>query len=166
MELEFRRATVEDIPTIRALADEIWHAYYPGIITVEQIDYMLGLMYSAEALERQLSGEGHVYLLASYGQEPAGFLSYQHEPAQGAMKLARVYLKPAYHGQGFGRRMLEEARRAALALSVQEIYLTVNKQNVKAQRAYERFGFVNAGSVVADIGHGYLMDDYLMRLSL
>lgn len=41
--------------------------------------------------------------------------------------------------------------------------LTVNKNNVKAIRAYEKTGFKNIGSLVQDIGNGFVMDDYKME---
>ena len=57
--MHIRTATIADIPLLRSLAHEIWHAHYPGIIPVEQIEFMLGWMYSAEEIERQLgSGNG------------------------------------------------------------------------------------------------------------
>jgi RimJ/RimL family protein N-acetyltransferase len=38
----------------------------------------------------------------------------------------------------------------------------VNKANVRAQRAYEQFGFRRIEDAVFDIGGGYVMDDYIM----
>jgi hypothetical protein len=39
----------------------------------------------------------------------------------------------------------------------------VNKGNEKAIRSYERNGFVKVRSQVADIGKGFVMDDYVME---
>lgn len=36
----------QDIPALIELARAIWYAHYPSIITVEQIEYMLGQRYS------------------------------------------------------------------------------------------------------------------------
>ena len=43
------------------------------------------------------------------------------------------------------------------------VYLTVNKNNKTAIRAYEKNGFVITTSVVTDIGQGFVMDDYIMK---
>ena len=43
------------------------------------------------------------------------------------------------------------------------VYLTVNKGNKRAIRAYEKSGFSITESVVTDIGHGFVMDDYIMK---
>jgi RimJ/RimL family protein N-acetyltransferase len=47
-----------------------------------------------------------------------------------------------------------------------KIALTVNKNNVNSIKAYEKMGFKNVGSVVQDIGSGYVMDDYKMEKTL
>ena len=52
--MEIRKATPSDTETIAALAEKIWMQYYPEIITVEQIRYMLDKMYSAPALQQQM----------------------------------------------------------------------------------------------------------------
>ena len=42
----------------------------------------------------------------------------------------------------------------------------VNKYNSNSIAAYEKMGFLNLGPTVADIGDGFIMDDYIMRLPL
>ena len=42
-------------------------------------------------------------------------------------------------------------------------YLTVNRGNAKAIRAYERNGFKVVRTQVTDIGNGFVMDDYVME---
>ena len=44
--------------------------------------------------------------------------------------------------------------------------LNVNRNNTKAIRAYERAGWHVAEEIVADIGNGYVMDDYVMSKQL
>ena len=48
-------ATADDIPVLRDLAQRIWHAHYSGIISREQIDYMLARMYAAEVIRSELA---------------------------------------------------------------------------------------------------------------
>jgi ribosomal protein S18 acetylase RimI-like enzyme len=40
----------------------------------------------------------------------------------------------------------------------------VNRNNVGAIGAYERLGFLRTGEQVVDIGHGFVMDDYVYEL--
>jgi diamine N-acetyltransferase len=45
----------EDVSALIELARAIWYAHYPSIITVEQIEYMLGQRYSREVIRAQLA---------------------------------------------------------------------------------------------------------------
>jgi RimJ/RimL family protein N-acetyltransferase len=44
-------------------------------------------------------------------------------------------------GRGVGSWLMEEARRRALALGLEQLYLRVWRENVRAIRLYTRFGF-------------------------
>ena len=46
------------------------------------------------------------------------------------------------------------------------VYLTVNKNNARAIRAYEKFGFLREGEECTAIGEGYYMDDYIYAIRL
>jgi diamine N-acetyltransferase len=160
--LHFTSATDADIPMLRSLADTIWHACYPGIITHEQIDYMLGRMYAAEVIRRELAA-GVRWQLTHLDGEPIGFLSCPHDATQQLLKLNKLYLLPAHHGRGLGRAMLEHVKTLAAELHATRIWLTVNKANARAIRAYERAGFRTIDAVVTDIGGGFVMDDFVME---
>ena len=56
---EIVRAQEEHLPAISELAGVIWRACYPGIITHEQIDYMLARMYSLDVLRDEIRFPRH-----------------------------------------------------------------------------------------------------------
>lgn len=72
-----RIATTRDIPLIRQMAEQVFPVTYRHIITSEQCDYMMDMMYSEASLRRQMTEEGHVYQLLSVDGEPAGYVSVQ-----------------------------------------------------------------------------------------
>ena len=154
-----------DISVLREVAHRIWHEHYPGIITREQIDYMLARMYDPEVLQREMS-EGLTWLLVRHREEPVGFIAFAFNAPARQVKLQKFYLLPALHGQGFGRQMVDHVKTQAAKRGACEIVLQVNKQNVRAIRAYQRAGFVVRDSVVVDIGGGFVMDDFVMILTL
>ena len=47
-------SSLEDIEALAKKADEIWHEYFPGIITVEQIDYMVDLFLSPRPIKEEI----------------------------------------------------------------------------------------------------------------
>jgi diamine N-acetyltransferase len=165
-DITFRPATGEDIPIIQDLSGRIWREHYPGIITREQIDYMLGKMYASDVIRDEIISKGHRYVIVSAGTRPIGFIAYRHEDKTRAVLISKLYLLPSFHGQGIGRKMLGHVKDNALKTGAQTLYLFVNKNNGKAIAAYERFGFVKAGAVVSDIGSGFVMDDYRMEFDL
>jgi len=162
--LTTRPATVDDIPVLRGLAEQIWRVAYVGIIPPEQIDYMLGWMYGAAQIALEI-GEGVVWEVAMAANQPVGFfsISFQEPPRA---KLQRLYLIPERQGAGLGQAMLGRVHELAASRGASDIWLQVNKQNTRAIRAYERAGYVVVRSAVFDIGGGFVMDDFIMQRAL
>ena len=162
----FRIAEAADIPAVQELSSRIWREHYPGIITHEQIDFMLNKMYADEVLREEIERQGHTYVLVLRNGETVGYIAYAYEAERRSVKLSKLYLLPLLHGKGIGRLMLGRVRDDAARLGATTVSLFVNKKNVKAIAAYERFGFIRADAVVTPIGGGFVMDDYRMDLPL
>src|SRR5690242_14866442 len=97
--IRIERADETHLPAIAALAGSIWRAHYPGIISREQIEYMLGKMYSPGALQDDLrNGVCYERLLA--GDEFIGFAAHGPTGQSAVFKLHKLYLQPAWHGRG------------------------------------------------------------------
>lgn len=153
------------IPAVIQLARSIWHAHYPGIITPEQIEYMLAAQYTVANIQQELSRGIIRWIQLFHENELVGYASYGPLNAK-QLKLHKLYVDPGMHGQGLGQMALDYVFRAADELGLEEVTLNVNKQNEKAIRAYKRAGFTVAQELVVDIGNGYVMDDYVMVKTL
>ena len=164
--ITFRTATARDIPVIQELSSRIWREHYPGIITHEQIDYMLRRMYATEVIENEIRERGYQYVIVTQGEEAVGYIAYRVDAPDAAVLISKLYLLPSLHGTGIGRRMLQQVKDDAVGRGARTVYLFVNRNNRKAIAAYERFGFTKAEAVVTDIGGGFVMDDYRMELDL
>ncbi len=160
--LEFRPANYNDIPIIRDLARTIWYSHYTSILSNEQIEYMLHLMYSEKTISDELHNKVRWYLLVN-DLIPIGYLSFFKDEGKNAVKLSKLYLLTIHHGKGYGQQALQFVKDQANHIGVEFVYLTVNKNNVKAIAAYQRAGFVIAYEQVVDIGNGFVMDDYVME---
>ena len=152
-----------DIAAVIALASEIWNLHYPGIISVAQIDYMLGQRYSAEAIRRQLAGGRAWWDTLFVDGRLAGFASIEAGGRPQADKLDKIYLHPRFQGCGLGSRLLAHVAAGAGARGSRRLWLQVNKHNRRAIEAYLRNGYRIVESVTADIGQGFVMDDYIME---
>jgi ribosomal protein S18 acetylase RimI-like enzyme len=164
--LSIRRAELADLPTVIALAHDIWHRHYPGIITREQIDYMLARGYSPEALAPFVTDPTRGLALAERAAQPLGFAAWYPPGEPGAMKLDKLYVLPQTQGQGIGRALIEHVAAAARRAGCRTLTLNVNRYNAGAIRAYERCGFRIARSGDFDIGNGFVMEDYIMERPL
>ena len=159
-------AAEADLPRVAELAGVIWRKHYPGIITPEQIEYMLDLGYSREALRCFIVEEGAGLDLAYVANRLAGFAAYYRADSHDELKLDKLYVHHDYHGQGVGTRLIAHVEAAATTQGRPTLILNVNKHNAQAIRAYERNGFAVRESVAVDIGRGFVMDDYIMAKSL
>lgn len=150
-----------DIAAVIDLAGVIWRRHYPGIVSMEQIDYMLAQRYTPAVIRAQMQSGNAWWDKAVLDGRIIGFAQY--ELCERSMKLDKLYVHWDHQRQGYGGRMLahveDEARRHGLS----SIRLNVNKHNLNSIAAYRKNGYAVVETVVADIGRGFVMDDYVME---
>jgi len=165
-EARIQPASLDDLSAIRDLAIAIWRAHYPGIISREQIDYMLARMYSLETLRDELQTQRIRFERLLLDDALVGFAAYGPTTEPKTWKLHKLYLLPEHHGRGFGSQLLRHCEIQARRLGARQLLLNVNKHNTKAIAAYQRNGYAISDSVSLDIGNGFLMDDFVMTKNL
>ena len=148
----------DQIAAVAALAEEIWMQHYVPIIGAAQVEYMLAKFQSAEAIARQIAAEGYEYYLAPN----EGYLALVPDVAKQSMLLSKIYVRAAARGTGLGRALAKFAERRCSELGCNELWLTVNRNNLGSIAFYERMGFRKTQTLVTDIGGGYVMDDWRM----
>ena len=164
--IEILPCSVGHLPAIAAIAEVIWRQHYPGIISPEQIEYMLERMYALPLLRDELTRQGICYDRLLVDSHLSGFASYGPAGDTAMVKLHKLYVLPEMHGRGLGSRLLQHCEIAAKGMGARRLSLTVNKRNIRAIAAYRRNGFDVADEIVTDIGGGFVMDDYLMAKEL
>lgn len=153
-----------DFQQLYKLASEIWNDNYKGIISQEQIDYMLNMMYNSERLQHDLDEE-YQWEFISYNNNHIGYLAYVIKN-DNRVFLSKVYLKTSVQGLGLGKLALNRVKEYAKNNNCEAVYLTVNKGNIKGVRAYKKSGFTIIAEEITDIGNGYVMDDYIFEHSI
>lgn len=162
-ELNIRLITPAELPVVRELAHEIWHAAYPGMIPIEQIRYMLERMYAPDELRQEMVVRGVKYALVECEGRPCGYMAWELVPNDRSIFLHKLYVKPDLHGRGVGAASLRWLEKQACAESATCIRLRVNRNNHRAIRAYLRAGFSFGHDLCSDIGGGFVMDDHVME---
>lgn len=157
-------STNEQIQKTATLASEIWQECYADILTPQQIHYMLANLQSETAIQNQIETQGYHYYLLQEGDQDLGYLALQ--PEEGKLYLSKFYLLPAYRGQGYAPKVMAFVLQQAARFGCRAFWLTVNKQNTRAMAAYQKAGMVLVRQQVADIGGGFVMDDFVFEKAL
>ena len=160
--LHIRAADINDIATIRDIANITWPVAYGSYISKAQLDYMLDMMYSSTSLLDQIS-KGHQFYIAEHNSTPIGFASVSKEE-ENSCKLNKLYVLPTAQKTGAGKALLQKSIDYAISNAASCLYLQVNKQN-NAQHFYSKHGFTVREASILEIGGGYIMDDYIMELA-
>lgn len=154
----------QDAERLAKLAHTIWNQHYVDIIGQKQVDYMLATFQDQDTIYQQILDGQNYFILSDSDLGDVGYSCLL--PENNELKLSKIYVDSASKGRGFGKLMLEHAIQFADQHDAKRIWLTVNKYNHTSIEWYKRQGFVVIEEVVADIGAGYVMDDYVMALNL
>ncbi len=160
----FLKAKAKKAYTVIAqLADTIWREHYTPIIGAAQVTYMVNNFQSADAIEKQVK-EGVQYYIIFFNAHPTGYFAFEKQDKE--LFLSKFYVQKEHRGKGIGKAAMDFIRKEGEYLQCSQISLTVNKHNTASIAAYEKMGFHNLGGVVQDIGHGFVMDDFLLIKTL
>ena len=159
-------ASVNDIQAIQNIASITWPITYGKILSKAQLEYMLELIYSDEALMFQINKKEQLFFLIRDVEETIGFFSIENNYKNEAItKINKLYLLPETQGKGFGKKVIEIIEKLALRNNATKLSLNVNKFN-SALSFYQKIGFKIIEEVNIDIGRGYLMEDFVMEKEL
>jgi len=159
-----RRAETGDAELLADLASEIWHEYYGSLLSLEQIDYMVDKFQSAPAIADQIASQGYEYYLMQADGTNVGYLAVKAEGDK--LFLSKLYVLKAHRGRGYASRSLAFVVQQCRERGLKALWLTVNRYNDASIAVYEKKGFKKVREQVADIGNGYVMDDFVMEMEI
>ena len=163
---EISKAGIKDIGLIQDLAFSIWPDAYGAILSADQLDYMLELIYSKDALAKQI-GSGHQFIVVHDNNIAVGFASYSPKNTADPLvyRLHKLYVLPNQQGKGTGKLLLNFIIEEIKQTGAEVLELNVNRHN-KAFHFYTKLGFTISKEEDIDIGNGYFMNDYVMELKM
>ena len=162
-----RIACREDIPLIGAMADIAFRDAYKDILTPEQTEYMMEMMYSEDSLARQMTVRGDVFFLI----DGKGYASVRPDglspDGRSVYHLEKLYVLPAFQGLGLGKLLFESIVHYIVAQcdNAPVLELNVNRHN-PAVTFYEHMGMHRDRQGDFPIGRGFYMNDYIMAMDL
>jgi ribosomal protein S18 acetylase RimI-like enzyme len=163
--MEIRILKQDELEIVKDLAYRIWPLTYGEIISKEQMNYMLNWMYSLETLETNFKKNHTYFCIASNGID-VGFMDVETDhPEVGNIKIHKIYVLHEQHGNGFGYKLMKEARDFAKTREMNTMSLQVNRNN-PAIEFYKRFGFNIIDEQDFEIGNGFYMNDFVMQFKI
>jgi ribosomal protein S18 acetylase RimI-like enzyme len=140
-EPRIREVAPGDLPRVRELLVETWHATYDAIYGRKRVTEITDDWHSVENLTVQMLGSSTVFLVA---ETASGIdaTSLARDKGHGIVMLERLYVRLSRHGHGLGTELLNATldRFAEAAL----VRLEVEAQNKRAIDFYSRHGFAIA----------------------
>lgn len=157
--------TPEQQEELARLAGAIWHEYWDGRLGAEQTTYMIEQFQSLDAIRRDMAENGYEYwfVRAADDNRVVGYTGGHAEPETNRYFISKIYLKAEERGKHFSSAVARFFDGVCRERGLCAMYLTVNKHNELGMRAYHANGFETIDAVVKDIGHGFVMDDYIME---
>ena len=167
---EIRYASMDDIHSMGRVYVDTWKAAYQGMIPKEFLDGLTASRW-VDSYRKTLNREGmpKAAVLVLDGQiiGVSSFMQTRDEDlSENYGEIISLYVLPEYWRQGFGSRLMGWVTGELKAMGFRHCALWTLEGNLRAQKAYERFGFKKDGHRKSvEIG-GASVDNIRYRLDL
>lgn len=146
--IKIEKATLSDAEILSNLAKAIYQENYLHLWLPGGADwYMNQYAYSIHQIEKELADPNNAYYLLQDNQEPVGYLKLVlcsnlngYDP-DNALEIERIYLLENRKGKGLGKKMMQLAMDAALALNKKVIFLKAMDSSQEAIAFYQHQGY-------------------------
>ncbi|MEM7068964.1 MAG: GNAT family N-acetyltransferase [Pseudomonadota bacterium] len=136
-----RTASERDLPFVRDILVETWHATYDDIYGVEKVNEITSSWHSLDRLSANRDRPNSEFLVADNG-DVVGGMAYATQEEK-IIKLHQLYVLPKYHGGKTGLHLLIEIENSFM--DAETVSLEVEALNEKAIGFYQKYGFKVVG---------------------
>jgi diamine N-acetyltransferase len=161
--ISIRYVNSDEAPLIADMSRKTFYDTFASFNTAADMEKFMAVQFSREMLINEVGQGGSYFLLASYGNEPAGYAKLKEGetwPAfhgKSAIEITRIYALTEMIGKGIGAALMQASIDHAVKAGKQIIWLGVWEKNEKAIAFYQRWGFVKFGE------HDFLLGDDLQH---
>lgn len=152
MEIIIRRVTIADVDVLTEIARQTFYDTFTGTCTDADMQSFLDQYYNRVQLGAELSNPETWCFFAETSGKPVAYLQfmedYRNFPLMKkwkALELKRIYVRKEYHGQGIAQKLMDHILTHAAQQNYEVVWLGVWEHNVRAQKFYEKYGFVKSG---------------------
>ena len=136
--------------------------------TKGNMDKFMNEQFTHEALAKEVGAPGNIFILAELDGVPVGYarLRELNNPPElknvPSMEIARIYSIQSQIGKGIGAALMKKCIEIAKQKNKQVVWLGVWKENHRAIKFYERWGFEIFGEHEFVLGDD-VQTDWLMK---
>lgn len=152
MEINIRRVTIEDVSTLSVIARQTFYDTFSGTCTEADMQSFLDQFYNKEQLSKELLDPETFCFFAEADAVPVAYLHFKEDYKNfpeikkwKALELKRIYVLKEFHGKGIAQKLMDLILNFAAEKKYEVVWLGVWEHNVRAQKFYEKYGFVNSG---------------------
>lgn len=181
MDVQLRKATLEDIPQLQALIDVSVRSLHTKFYTSAQI---AGALKGVYGVDTQVINDGHYFVVISppgaiiacggwsHRSTLFGSDSYSSrdddtllDPERQSAKIRAMFVHPDWVRKGIGKMILEAGESAAKEEGFKSMEMSATLNGVPF---YGKFGYkeVEGGRHEVSLGDGVVIDFYMMRKEL
>ena len=152
MEVTVRKINTEDVSLLVEMSRTTFYDTFLDTCTAADMDYFLAQNFNRAQLEKEIANpEEHNFFVAANGK-PVGYIRFMEDYTDlpimkkwKALELKRFYILKEYHGKGIAQKLMDFFLAYAHQNKFEAVWLGVWEDNLRAQKFYEKYGFVNSG---------------------
>ncbi len=142
--LIFRRATLEDVPSIVVLVNAAYRGDTSRVGWTTEADLLDRQRTDANELTALLSSEDSLIMLCMRSEKMIGSVHLQH--GKGVAFMGMLVIEPGLQGQGIGKQLMQSAEETAVKMwGVAKILMYAISLRTELIEFYERRGYRHTG---------------------
>lgn len=151
--VKIRQAESDDAKLVSALATvTFYEAYFENDEANDLANYVLD-SFEVEKIRAEIADPDFTFFLIYRNEKAVGYAKLRRNSPidcvtdKNAVELQRIYILERVYGKGIGEILLAHCLKTAKESGFSTLWLGVWEQNKRAQRFYEKHGFVRVGSL-------------------
>lgn len=169
--ITIRAASPQDAPALAPFAERVFRRTFERdpAHSPENMALHVASSFSVARLSAELADAKTWYFVAKRAGELLGYVKIERSAPPACVsgpvpiELARLYVDHAWHGHGIAGRLIERAFAHARRLGARTMWLGVWRNNDRARRFYEKWGFTHVGAHPYQFGLDRQSDEVYAR---
>lgn len=152
MEITIRKILIEDASLLVQMSRTTFYDTFKDTCTPADMQLFLEDTFNVNQLIKEVSNPEDHYFFIEVDGIPVGYIRFMEDYTDlpimkkwKALELKRFYILKEFHGGGIAQQLMDYFLNYARQNKYEAVWLGVWEDNFRAQRFYEKYGFVNSG---------------------